>query len=68
MEVKSHNDRLSYHQIVWLDKLVEFQIDCEVCKVSGKFIFERKIFLTSIKFLSFSNWCKKIIPTNAIDY
>ena len=37
VEVKSHNDRLSFHQIVWLDKLVEFELDCEVCKVSGKF-------------------------------
>ncbi|CAF1104077.1 unnamed protein product [Rotaria sp. Silwood1] len=35
VEVKSHNDRLSYHQIVWLDTLVEFKIDCEVCKVSA---------------------------------
>ncbi|CAF2977835.1 unnamed protein product [Rotaria socialis] len=35
VEVKSHNDRLSHHQIVWLDKLVEFEIDCEVCKVSA---------------------------------
>ncbi|CAF3708068.1 unnamed protein product [Rotaria sordida] len=35
VEVKSHNDRLSYHQIVWLNKLVEFKIDCEVCKVSA---------------------------------
>ncbi|UJR23137.1 hypothetical protein I4U23_026156 [Adineta vaga] len=35
VEVKSHNDRLSHHQIVWLDKLVEFKIDCEVCKVSA---------------------------------
>ncbi|CAF0899225.1 unnamed protein product [Adineta steineri] len=35
VEVKSHNDRLSFHQLVWLDKLVEFKIDCEVCKVSA---------------------------------
>ncbi|CAF4916779.1 unnamed protein product, partial [Rotaria sp. Silwood1] len=35
VEVKSHNDRLSYHQIVWLDTLVKFKIDCEVCKVSA---------------------------------
>ncbi|CAF1281584.1 unnamed protein product [Adineta ricciae] len=39
VEVKSHNDRLSFHQIVWLDKLVEFQIDCEVCKVGEKKMF-----------------------------
>lgn len=38
VEVKSHNDRLSFHQIVWLDKLVEFELDCEVCKVHGKIL------------------------------
>lgn len=38
VEVKSHNDRLSFHQIVWLNQLTQWKINCEVCKVNGKIL------------------------------